>query len=134
MPKSLWLFLNKSFFGHSFAICTCSHFSDWTCSSLFTCCVILKIIRYLNVFFFAEDKHPRNDHNVDTGLMQQMSIFYAMGFSLMAQGAFSVCYHVCYIFYLFLHVSKSQYCLNSNCSNLLDMRNLQEQVKKVFCD
>ena len=27
--------------------------------------------------------------------MQQMSIFYAMGFSLMAQGFFSVCYHVC---------------------------------------
>ena len=23
--------------------------------------------------------------------------------------------------------------LNSNCSNLLDMRNLQEQVKKAFC-
>ena len=43
----------------------------------------------------SEEKHPRNDHNVDTGLMQQMSIFYAMGFSLMAQGAFSVCYHVC---------------------------------------
>ena len=52
-------------------------------------------------FFFAEEKHPRNDHNVDTGLMQQMSIFYAMGFSLMAQGAFSVCYHVCCIFFLF---------------------------------
>ena len=23
--------------------------------------------------------------------------------------------------------------MNSNCSNLLDMRNLQEQVKKAFC-
>ena len=37
---------------------------------------------------------------------------------------------------IFLHVSKSQYFfsnLNSNCSNLLDMRNLQEQVKKAFC-
>ena len=36
----------------------------------------------------------------------------------------------------FLHVSKSQYFfskLNSNCSNLLDLRNLQEQVKKAFC-
>ena len=34
-----------------------------------------------------------------------------------------------------LHVSKSQYFfynLNSNCSNLLFMRNLQEQVKKAF--
>ena len=33
----------------------------------------------------------------------------------------------------FLHVSKSQYFfpyLNSNCSNLLNLRKLQEQVKK----
>ena len=39
-------------------------------------------------------------------------------------------------FHLFLHVSKSQYFFfnfNSNCYNLLDMRNLQEQVKKAFC-
>ena len=42
-----------------------------------------------------EDHHPSKDHNCDTGLLQQMSIFYAMGFSLMAQGFFSVCYHVC---------------------------------------
>ena len=42
-----------------------------------------------------EDKHPRNDHESNTGLLQQMSIFYAMGFSLMAQAFFSVCYHVC---------------------------------------
>ena len=37
------------------------------------------------------------------------------------------------IFWLFLHVSKSQYFfsnLNSNCSNILDLRNLLEQVKK----
>jgi hypothetical protein len=36
----------------------------------------------------------------------------------------------CYFFY------KSQYFfsnLNSNCSNLLDLRNLQEQVKKSYC-
>ena len=40
------------------------------------------------------------------------------------------------IFKLFLHVFKSQYFfsnLNSNCSNSLDLRNLQEQVKKAFC-
>ena len=39
-------------------------------------------------------------------------------------------------FLTFLHVSKSQYFfsnLNYNCSNLVDMRNLQEQVKKAFC-
>jgi len=50
---------------------------------------------FLKTKQLPEDKHPKNDHNVDTGLMQQMSIFYAMGFALMAQGAFSVCYHVC---------------------------------------
>ena len=34
---------------------------------------------------------------------------------------------------LFLHVSKSQYFFfNSDCSNLLYLRNLQEQVKKAF--
>ena len=40
------------------------------------------------------------------------------------------------IFELFQHVSKSQYFfsnLNYNCSNLLDLRNLQEKVKKAFC-
>ena len=39
-------------------------------------------------------------------------------------------------FYYFQHVSESQYFfsnLNSNCSNLLNLRNLQEQVKKAFC-
>ena len=35
------------------------------------------------------------DYEVKTGILQQLSIFYAMGFSLMAQGFFSVCYHVC---------------------------------------
>ena len=35
--------------------------------------------------------------------------------------------------YIFLHVSKSQYFFfNLNCSNLLDMKNLQEQVWKTF--
>ena len=40
------------------------------------------------------------------------------------------------IFYLFLHVPKSPITfsnLNYNCSNLSNMRNLQEQVKKAFC-
>ena len=41
------------------------------------------------------ENHPRNDHESDKGLLQQMSIFYAMGFGLMAQAFFSVCYHVC---------------------------------------
>ena len=40
------------------------------------------------------------------------------------------------MFWLFLLVSKSQYFfsnMNSNFSNLLDMRNLREQVKEAFC-
>ena len=40
------------------------------------------------------------------------------------------------IFLTLLHVSISQYffpTLNSNCSNSLYLRNLQEQVKKAFC-
>ena len=42
-----------------------------------------------------EDHHPRFDHLTTTGTLQQLSIFYAMGFCLMAEGLFSVCYHVC---------------------------------------
>ena len=41
-----------------------------------------------------------------------------------------------YLFKIFLHVSNSLYFfsnLNSNCSNLSYLRNLQEQVKKAFC-
>ena len=43
-----------------------------------------------------------------------------------------------FFFQLVLHVSKSPISfsnlnMNSNCSNLLDTRNLQEQVKKAFC-
>ena len=39
-----------------------------------------------------------------------------------------------YFFWLFLYVSKSQYFfpILSNCFNLLDVRNLQEQVKRSF--
>ena len=33
----------------------------------------------------------------------------------------------------FLIFPKSQSNLNSNCSDLLDMRNIQEQVKKAIC-
>ena len=39
-------------------------------------------------------------------------------------------------FQLLLHVSKSQLLFsnfNSNCSNILDLRNLKEQVKEAFC-
>ena len=42
-----------------------------------------------------QDHHPRFDHLTTTGTLQQLSIFYAMGFCLMAEGLFSVCYHVC---------------------------------------
>ncbi len=40
-------------------------------------------------------QNPKNDHNSETGIMQQLSIFYAMGFAVVFQGFFSVCYHVC---------------------------------------
>lgn len=42
-----------------------------------------------------DSNNPKEDHNAATGLLQQLSIFKAMGFTLMAQGFFSVCYHVC---------------------------------------
>jgi hypothetical protein len=38
---------------------------------------------------------PKHDHKSDNGILQQLSIFYAMGFALCAQGFFSICYHVC---------------------------------------
>jgi len=53
------------------------------------------LLAKLKIRQLPEDKHPRNDHESETGLLQQMSIFYAMGFCLMAQAFFSVCYHVC---------------------------------------
>lgn len=40
-------------------------------------------------------QNPKNDHKAGKGILQQLSIFYAMGFSLTAQGFFSICYHVC---------------------------------------
>lgn len=57
--------------------------------------VSFMIIAYIKTTKLPEENHPRNDHLAKTGLQQQMSIFYAMGFSLMAQGFFSICYHVC---------------------------------------
>eukprot|EP00095_Tigriopus_kingsejongensis_P000166 maker-scaffold487_size158652-snap-gene-0.34 protein:Tk00166 transcript:maker-scaffold487_size158652-snap-gene-0.34-mRNA-1 annotation:"sid1 transmembrane family member 1" len=42
-----------------------------------------------------ESQNPKNDHKAGKGILQQLSIFYAMGFSLTAQGCFSICYHVC---------------------------------------
>ena len=43
-----------------------------------------------------ESNNPKKDHlSGKTGLLQQLSIFYAMGYALFAQGCFSVVYHVC---------------------------------------
>ena len=39
--------------------------------------------------------HPKYDSNAGTGVLQQMSIFYAMGLALVAEGFLSICYHVC---------------------------------------
>ena len=37
----------------------------------------------------------QTDHETGSGILQQLSIFYAMGYCLFAQGFFSVVYHVC---------------------------------------
>ena len=55
----------------------------------FTLLVLLKSKR------LPEDQHPKSDHLAGRGILQQLSIFYAMGFALASQGLFSVCYHVC---------------------------------------
>ena len=54
-------------------------------------------LAFMGLVKIKEKKLPEHcfDHSVKTGILQQLSIFYAMGFSLMAQGFFSVCYHVC---------------------------------------
>ena len=54
-------------------------------------------IAFMGLVWIKQKKLPYHcfDYTVKTGILQQLSIFYAMGFSLMAQGFFSVCYHVC---------------------------------------
>ena len=52
-------------------------------------------LAWIKTLKLPPENHPRNDHESSKGLLQQMSIFYAMGFALTAQGFFSVCYHVC---------------------------------------
>ena len=37
----------------------------------------------------------KTDHDNDKGVMQQLSIFYAMGFALALQAPLSCCYHIC---------------------------------------
>ena len=55
----------------------------------FIVCVWIKSHR------LPKNQHPKHDHLSETGILQQLSIFYAMGFALIFQGLFSVCYHVC---------------------------------------
>ena len=55
----------------------------------FIACVWIKSLR------LPKKQHPKHDHQSETGILQQLSIFYAMGFALVFQGLFSVCYHVC---------------------------------------
>jgi hypothetical protein len=50
---------------------------------------------YLKSKSLPSAQNNKNDHLSETGIMQQLSIFYAMGFALVFQGLFSVCYHVC---------------------------------------
>ena len=37
----------------------------------------------------------KTDHDHDKGVMQQLSIFYAMGVALALQAPLSCCYHIC---------------------------------------
>ena len=55
----------------------------------FIACVAIKSHR------LPKDQNTKTDHKSETGILQQLSIFYAMGFALVFQGLFSVCYHVC---------------------------------------
>lgn len=57
--------------------------------SVFICLVWLKSKR------LPKRHQPKHDTMTRTGLLQQLSIFYAMGIALMWQGVFSVCYHMC---------------------------------------
>ena len=53
------------------------------------------IIVFIKSKKLPESNNPKYDHQSGTGILQQLSIFYTMGFSLFAQGCFSVVYHVC---------------------------------------
>ena len=55
----------------------------------FIACVAIKSHR------LPKHQNTKTDHLSETGILQQLSIFYAMGFALVFQGLFSVCYHVC---------------------------------------
>lgn len=55
----------------------------------FIACVAIKSHR------LPKNQNTKTDHLSETGILQQLSIFYAMGFALVFQGLFSVCYHVC---------------------------------------
>lgn len=62
----------------------------WMFGVAFCCLVWVKSRR------LPETNNPRNDHTREApGIPQQLSIFYAMGIALVAQGFFSICYHVC---------------------------------------
>jgi len=54
----------------------------------------LIIVRY-KAHLLPPEQKPKNDHKSGKGILQQLSIFYAMGAALAAQGVFSVCYHIC---------------------------------------
>ena len=74
-------------------------FSDFNHVISNVCYVIFGLGFVLLVFLKAKKlpdvQSPKKDHRYGKGIMQQLSIFYAMGFALMSQGFFSVCYHVC---------------------------------------
>ena len=94
-----------------------------------TCYVNSKYLKLLHTFQNTIQHCFANKPTV-LGLLALSITFSAWGCSQMTWlGAwiFSITFPACFSIPIFFSN------LNYNCSNLLDMRNLQEQVKKAFC-
>merc|ERR1719215_399941 len=52
-------------------------------------------IVYLKSRILPTDNQPSVDHDNDTGIVQQYSIFYTLGVCMILQGVFSSTFHIC---------------------------------------
>ena len=52
-------------------------------------------IVYLKSRILPDDNQPGVDHDNDTGIVQQYSIFYTLGICMVLQGVFSSTFHIC---------------------------------------
>ena len=43
----------------------------------------------------SDNRQTVEQNPEELGVMQQLGIFYALGFALLCQGCFSICYHLC---------------------------------------